>query len=106
MMYYYENYIAQIDIFSYMVFKKRRLGRTRRTIMRRHRYRPRKGKLIILEPEILGNRVELGIFSYSHYCPHTDPKFEVWFCKIPKGSKVYSNGWEYTSDQIIFLEKC
>lgn len=25
-MYYYENYIAQIDIFSYMVFKREDLG--------------------------------------------------------------------------------
>ena len=106
MMYYYENYVAQTDIFSYMVFRKRRLGRARRTIMRRYRYRPKRGKRIILEPKILGDRVEFGIFSYSHYCPCTDHELEVWFCKIPEGSKVYSNGWEYTSDRLIFLEKC
>lgn len=106
MMYYCENYITQEDIFSYIVFKKRRFGRVRRTIMRGHRYRPKKGKKVALEPKVLGNRVEFGIFSYSHYCPYTDPELEVWFCKIPKGSEVYSNGWEYTSDYLIFLEKC
>lgn len=105
-MYYYSNFIAESDIFSYMVFRKRRFGRLRKTIMRKHRYRPKKGKQINLEPKILGNRIEFGIFSYSHYCPLDDNELEVWLCKIPKNSMIYSNNWEYTSNKIIFLEKC
>ena len=105
-MYYNETYIAQTDIFSYMVFRKRRLGRIRRTIVRKEKYKPVKGRQVTTDLEVLDDRVESGIFSYSHYCPYTDPDLEVWFCKIPVGSRVYSNGWEYTSDHLIFLEKC
>ena len=107
-MYYYEYYITKDDIFSYMVFKKRSFGlsRKRRTIMRQHKYRPKKGRTTSRRLSILGNRVEFGIFSYSHYCPNNDPMLEVWLCKIPKGSVIYSNGWEYSSDNIEFVKKC
>lgn len=111
-MYYVDKFYTKIDIYCYMVFKKRKfkilnklIGN--RTIRRRHHYRPTKGKLITDKNfgNIFDLRVTNGIFSYVSWCPFDDPDCEVWLCKIPKGSLVFRNSFEYVSDNLEFISK-
>ena len=106
--YYDREFITKEDIYSYVVFKKRSILFSRilgkRTVRRNIKYRPSEGKQIhghIFDIE-LSNAV-IGIFSCVSWCPLDDPDCEVWLCRIPKGSVVYMNNFEYVSDTLEFI---
>ena len=105
-MYYEKRLITKEDIHSYLVFKKRRFGIRRKTIRRRLRIRPKKGRVIEIPVKSLGLRIINGVFSYVHWCPSEDPEYEVWLCKIPKGTLVYSNSWEHVSSKLELICRC
>lgn len=99
--------VTKEDIYCYQVFKKRKFGKRRRTIRRHILFRPTEGAIresyirINLEQEKIIN----GIFSFVSWCPIEDPECEVWLCKIPAGSIVASNAWEYASNALQFIIK-
>ncbi len=111
-MYYEDRFFAKKDIDCYMVFKKRKFNIFgKRTIRRRLRFWPRNGKLIYgsFKVDRKYKRIDrAGIFSYVSWCPVGvgGNQYEVWLCKIPNGSEVFRNSWEYASDQLEFIRKC
>ena len=97
------------DIYSFIVFKKRK-SIFKRTIRRNKLYIPRKNKKIrrhIKNTDLYQSYIndDRGIYSYVSWCPADEPYYEVWLCKIPKGSVVYSNSWEHLSNSIKFIRK-
>lgn len=108
MMYYDGKFNTQEDIYSYVVFKKRsRLFNSifgKRTVRRNIKYNPEEGKRIYSEINNFDSRkAVIGIFSCVSWCPLDDPACEVWLCRIPKGSVVYMNNFEYASDTLEFI---
>ena len=110
-MYYSNKFYTEIDIYCYMVFKKRKfkilnkiLGR--KTVRRGHHYWPSEGKLEQRKDfSVFDFKITNGIFSYVSWCPIDDPECDVWLCKIPKGSLVFKNSFEYVSNNLEFVSK-
>lgn len=111
-MYYWNKFSAKADIDCYVVFKKRKFDIFNKifgnkTIRRGYHYRPSEGKIIEGKESvnISEMRISYGIFSYVSWCPVYDPECVVWLCKIPKGSIVYQNNWEYVSNCLEFIRE-